>query len=249
MTRSLVLLRPRLCAGLLALAPLAAPAQFDAAGQAVLMQQHQVHTGNVVSAEQGALHAAGRKGDGWQQSLARLARPGAAASAPAQTLEFRSDPALVARLRAQQRGNPAGLAMTPAQMRGKFDGLLDKYGYSRSNLADVAAVYLVMAWEVVNNANAKERPGGERAVREQMRRALLASPGIRAMDDAQKQALAERLAYSAMDNGVAFQVYRQKGERERLAALQERMRKEVLSGGAGLDLRQYDLTAAGLVKR
>lgn len=38
---------------------LAAPAQaqFDAAGQAVLMHQHQVHTGNVLSAEQGALNA------------------------------------------------------------------------------------------------------------------------------------------------------------------------------------------------
>lgn len=240
----------------------AAPAfaQFDAAGQAVLMQQHQVHTGNVLSAEQGALHAGeqagkqagARGGNAWGESLASLAAraPAGAASAPASALRFRRDPALSARLQRGQAGlNLRGLSMTPAQMQDRFDALLTRYGYSRDDLGDVAATYLVMAWEVVNDRNAKDVAGGERALREQLRRALLARPALRAMDDAAKQALAERLMYSAMRNGVSYQVYRQTDQRAQLAALSERMRGEVMRAGAGLDLRRFELSANGLVRR
>lgn len=231
-------------------------AQFDAAGQAVLMQQHQVHTGNVLSAEQGALHAgkqAGqRNGNAWGESLASLAgrAPAAAASVPATALRFRRDPGLSARLQREQAGlNLRGLSMTPAQMQDRFDALLTRYGYSRDNLGDVAATYLVMAWEVVNDRNAKDVAGGERAVREQLRRALLARPALREMDDAAKQALAERLMYSAMRNGVSYQVYRQTDQRAQLAALSERMRGEVMRAGLGLDLRRFELSENGLVRR
>lgn len=230
---------------------LPAAAQFDAAGQAVLMQQHQVHTGNVLSAEQGALHAGQRGGNAWGESLASLARRApTAAAAPAAALRFRRDPSLSARLQREQVGvDVKGVSMTPAQMHDKFDALLVRYGYSRDNLGDVAATYLVMAWEVVNDRNAKDVPGGERAVRAQLQRAMLTSPALRGMDDAQKQAMAERLMYSAMRNGVSYQVYRQTRDRARLATLSERMRREVMTAGPGLDLRQFELSAKGLVKR
>lgn len=267
-----------LAIAMMALAGVCAPvlAQFDAAGQAVLMQQHQVHTGNVLSAEQGALNAgkqaggqagkqadkqvgqpagqrAGQRGgNAWGESLASLAgrAPVAGASAPPAALQFRRDPALSARVQREQSGLAlSGLSMSPAQMQGKFEALLSRYGYSRDNLGDVAATYLVMAWEVVNDRNAKDVAGGERAVREQLRRALLARPGLRDMDDAQKQALAERLMYSAMRNGVSYQVYRQTDQRAQLASLSEGMRREVMASGLGLDLRQFDLGATGLVRR
>ena len=154
------------------------------------------------------------------------------------------------RLQREQAGlNLRGLSMTPAQMQDRFDALLTRYGYSRDNLGDVAATYLVMAWEVVNDRNAKDVAGGERAVREQLRRALLARPALREMDDAAKQALAERLMYSAMRNGVSYQVYRQTDQRAQLAALSERMRGEVMRAGLGLDLRRFELSANGLVRR
>lgn len=230
---------------------LAAPAQaqFDAAGQAVLMHQHQVHTGNVLSAEQGALNAGrGRAAPGavaassvWSQSLTALARGAAsAAAAPDSALRFRRDPALSARVQGEQAGVALkGLSMTPAQMRERFDALLLRYGYARDDLGDVAAAYLAMAWEVANDRNAKDVPGGEAGLRKQLRRALLASPGLRTLSDAQKQELAERLAYAAMRHGVSYEVYRQTGARQELVSLGERVRREV--DRQGLDLRRYEL--------
>ncbi|MGO1070916.1 hypothetical protein [Lysobacter sp. CA199] len=250
-TRSLI----AACGLLAAVSSVPARAQFDAAGQAVLMQQHQVHTGNVLSAEQGALNAGRTRsvptaaGNVWEQSLTALAR-GAQATrpAPASALRFRRDAALSARLQGRQAGLALkGLSLTPAQMRERFEALLTLYGYSRDDLGDVAAAYLVMAWEVANDRNAKDVPGGERAVREQLRRAMLANPGLARMTDGQKQELAERLTYSAVRNGMAYQVYRQTGARAELDALSERMRREVQH--QGLDLRQFQLSGSGLVRR
>ncbi|SDY85551.1 hypothetical protein SAMN04487939_10736 [Lysobacter sp. yr284] len=243
--RAIVLAVAAVCAAL----ALPAQAQFDAAGQAVLMHQHQVHTGNVLSAEQGALNAGRAQAapgkvaasSVWSQSLGALARGAtAAAAAPDSALRFRRDPALSARVQGEQAGVALkGLSMTPAQMRERFDALLLRYGYARDDLGDVAAAYLAMAWEVANDRNAKDVPGGEAGLRKQLRRALLASPGLRTLSDAQKQELAERLAYAAMRHGVTYEVYRQTGARNDLVSLGERVRREVER--QGLDLRRYEL--------
>ena len=188
---------------------------------------------------------------------AALSRP-APAQAPVdavRTLAFARDPAVTAREReafialiAQQ---PGGDAMAPAirsgKLMGEFDRLLRRYGYSPQNLGDVLAAYLVICWEIVNEADSNDEPSGQRAVRRQLAGALASVPSIAKMSDAQKQARAERTAYMTMVAGSAYQDLKRSGQRERIAELQRSVRAEMLK--SGVDLRTLDLTSGGLIKR
>ena len=188
---------------------------------------------------------------------AALSRP-APAQAPAdavRTLAFARDPAVTAREReafialiAQQ---PGGEAMAPAirsgKLMGEFDRLLRRYGYSPQNLGDVLAAYLVICWEIVNEADSNDEPSGQRAVRRQLAGALASVPSIAKLSDAQKQARAEQTAYMTMVAGSAYQDLKRSGQRERIAELQRSVRAEMLK--SGVDLRTLDLTSGGLIKR
>lgn len=188
---------------------------------------------------------------------AALSRP-APAQAPAdavRTLAFARDPAVTAREReafialiAQQ---PGGDAMAPAirsgKLMGEFDRLLRRYGYSPQNLGDVLAAYLVICWEIVNEADSNDEPSGQRAVRRQLAGALASVPSIAKLSDAQKQARAEQTAYMTMVAGSAYQDLKRSGQRERIAELQRSVRAEMLK--SGVDLRTLDLTSGGLIKR
>jgi hypothetical protein len=132
-------------------------------------------------------------------------------------------------------------------MRG-FENVLDQRGYSTTNLADVAAVYFVFAWELVNNRNSGQKPIGQQAVRYQLQQALIADPMVTAMPNAQKQELADRLAYSIMLYALVHQSLKSQNNPDQIKALGNSLRKSVLDD-VGIDLRQLELTDAGLIMR
>lgn len=186
-----------------------------------------------------------------------LSRP-APAQAPADAvrkLDFARDAAVTAREReafvARIADQPGGDAMASAirsgKLMGEFDRLLRRYGYSPQNLGDVLAAYLVICWEIVNEADSNTQPAGQRAVRRQLAGALASVPDIAKLSDAQKQAQAERTAYLTMVAGSAYQELKRAGQRERIADLQRNVRADLLK--SGVDLRTLDLTSGGLVKR
>lgn len=188
---------------------------------------------------------------------AALSRP-APAQAPADAvrrLDFARDAQVTAREReafvGRIAGQPGGEQMAAAIRSGKlmneFDRLLRRYGYSPQNLGDVLSAYLIICWEIVNEADSNDEPAGQRAVRRQLAGALASVPSIANLSDAQKQAQAERTAYLTMVAGSAYQSLKRGGDRARIADLQRSVRGDLLK--SGVDLRTLALTPGGLVKR
>lgn len=183
-----------------------------------------------------------------------LGSPAPAAGAGDVTaLGFRRDPAISAKIQQQvlSAGAAANSELAPVFASGKvlqdFDRLLTQFGHSPQNLADVTAAFLVVAWEVVNDRDSGESPVGRLAVRRQFTSAFMANPTILAMNDAQKQAMAEQLAYSTMLAGAAYQQFKRSGDAAQLATLQDGVRRNVLA--SGVDLRRTELTDNGLLAR
>lgn len=172
-------------------------------------------------------------------------------------LGFRRDPAVAARVRDEMLarvestgGAGSGLAKSVAsgRMLRTFDGLLRRHGYSPDDLGDVLAAYLVLAWEVVNDADATTQPEGMRAVRRQIGPALATVPQFAALDDAGKQARAQNTAYMAMVATLNRQAFKAGHDDARLAALQREVGEQVRAS-TGIDLRRYRLGPGGLLPR
>lgn len=126
-----------------------------------------------------------------------------------------------------------------ANYKAQFDTLLRLYGRSPTNLGDVMGVYLVMAWESYGGgvASPTEIVAVSRQWRRELRRSALAT-----RPDAQKQALAETLAWRAMLAAVATRTAR--AQAAPLVALREGLRAEVRQV-TGIDLARQHFTERG----
>lgn len=186
-----------------------------------------------------------------------LSRPAPAAAGQGGQLPFRRDPAVAERERKamlarieSQGGGGSGLARSveSGRMLKTFDGLLRRNGYSPDDLGDVLSAYLVLAWEVVNDADATAQREGMRAVRRQVGPALAALPQFSGLDDAARQARAQNTAYMAMVATLNRQAFKAAGDDARLATLQREVGEQI-RGSTGLDLREYRLGPGGLAPR
>jgi len=132
----------------------------------------------------------------------------------------------------------AGLRLS--NVKGQFDALLRLYGGSPTNLGDVLGAYLVLAWESYAGGTAApdEWAAVSRHWRRNVRRSALAT-----RTDAQKQALAETLAWRAMLVGSATRGA-QVQDVPQLVALREGVRVEVRQA-TGIDFAHQRLTARG----
>lgn len=127
-----------------------------------------------------------------------------------------------------------------ANLKGRFDELLRLHGRSPTNLGDVLGVYVVLCWE--SYAGGAASTAQIAAVSRQWRVALRRS-ALATRPDAQKQALAEALAWRAvLVSGVARAARAQASPQ--LFALREGVRVEVLRA-TGLDFARVRLTARG----
>jgi hypothetical protein len=190
-----------------------------------------------------------------QQAVSRPA-PAQVDAQAVQTLSFRRDPAISARVQQEtiqafgrntQQVADLEKVIGSGELLRQFDGILRRYGYDPANLGDVLAAHLLISWEVANDRDSARVPDGQRAVRRQLIGPLAAVPQIAGMSDAAKQAQAERTAYLTMVSALSYQTMKRQGNREALAALASGVRKGLQ--GNGIDLQRIELTDDGLVAR
>ncbi|MCK8786028.1 hypothetical protein M0638_16750 [Roseomonas sp. NAR14] len=192
-----------------------------------------------------------------------LPPPSAAASPAAplspQTLRlvsFTPAPQISAQVRAQIQRNIGSSAPQIAEPLRRvletgapwqeFDALLLRYGYSPRNLADVMTAYYIVAWEVVNGADASMQTAAIAAARGQFLNVLLSDPGLPGRTDAQKQVTAETLAFLTVFMAALHHQAAQAGpDSANLNAVREMVYQHVRA--QGLDLRRVRLTGSGFV--
>ncbi|MGF1630626.1 MAG: DUF6683 family protein [Kiloniellaceae bacterium] len=129
----------------------------------------------------------------------------------------------------------------------QFNQVLNRAGYSTTNLADVTTAYYIIAWEVVNGPDATVHPAGVQAVHEDVVAAYAADPRLTDLTDADKQEAASIMAYMATIAAASANQLRSTGNQAGLETLQEQVHKAVL--GQGLDLAQLRLTDQGFTAR
>ncbi|HEY8615465.1 DUF6683 family protein [Phenylobacterium sp.] len=144
---------------------------------------------------------------------ARPVAPSPAAS-PA-NLRFAPSPerrrANFARFLAERRGQDAAslkqaeALLARPDLMARIDAELGRYGLRADNVADAYAIWWITLWQTANGRT--EDPGAKpaQAVKAQVERALLATPGLATADDAAKQAFAEGLLVQAMFLDAALQ--------------------------------------------
>ncbi|MBR0671628.1 DUF6683 family protein, partial [Neoroseomonas soli] len=168
---------------------------------------------------------------------------------------FTPDPTVSARVRQEVLAgalptspNPAGLraAVESGAPWQEFDRLLQQHGYDPRDLADVVAAFYLIAWEVATGGDATTQPAGIAAVRGQARQMLSASPNLARLDEAERQATAETLAFHAMAIAARHQDLRAAGGD--LLAYRAEVAQAVVQF-QGIDLRRFALTPAGFQQR
>jgi len=191
---------------------------------------------------------------------ARPVRAGAAA-APAAALaqlRYRPDAGVHDRVVAQvvrfftqgdaSKQQQIARTLDKADPLGQFDILLRQQGYDSRNLADVFTAYLVLSWEVVNAADAMQAPEGVQAVREAIQQAFAGNVRMRTLPDAEKQMVAETLAYLTMVAVAEQRDLAQAGNPGPLTELRDGVRKTA-HNLAGIDLGNVMLGDDGFSPR
>lgn len=174
-------------------------------------------------------------------------------TSPPVALDFRPDASVTRTVNARftdmlaaiqpDRRDQIAAELDSGQLQAQFASLLSSYGYSSRNVADVMTAYLVIAWEVVHNADATAHIDGIGVIHRTMQKSLAHSPSMRTLTDAQKQELAETLGNLTMLAAVAKNTLVQRGDTEGLATLQDGVR--TTTRRFGIDLAPLRLTDQG----
>jgi hypothetical protein len=176
-------------------------------------------------------------------------RPAPADTDPA--LTYTPDPSLSAQTRTAMietlsRSNPALRTQVAQAFAGDgilrtFDQFMSKLGYSSHNVADDMAMLLLVSWEIATDSSASKSQisGADR----QVHSLFTNTPALRSLNNAQRQQMAEQIAYQVILGSAAKTDYVSHGDQAQLAHLRELaasiMRQQ------GLDLRNLQLTEQG----
>ena len=122
-----------------------------------------------------------------------------------------------------------------------FDKLMAAQGYSRLNFADAIAMLLSVCWEIANDrtANAEQIRG----VHDQARNVALRTPTLRGLANAERQTLAETIAYQVSFLNSAKLAAERTGNRPQLAEVRESATKAAQQ--SGIDVWRMTLTERG----
>jgi predicted GNAT family acetyltransferase len=144
--------------------------------------------------------------------------------------------------------NAQTLLNTPAydDMIGRFDARFASYGYSRHNVGDTVAGYMIIAWEIVHNADASNTPTGIRRVRTAVCQILEKRGKAARLTSENKQKISELLKCVAE---VCAQQARQARQTNNTASMQQAVNAATqFPRKLGVDLQRYQLTDQGFVK-
>lgn len=149
-----------------------------------------------------------------------------------------------------RKADPEGAAQmeqlfNSADVIGQIGAVVAPYGYSIYNVADAYALYWMTAWEGARGSNRNFSRSEMQAVQSQTRKALLATPQIARMSDADKQQMAEAMWIQiALIDGT---IEKAKQDPALMAAVQRSIREG--ASATGLDLDAIRLTENGFVTR
>ena len=187
---------------------------------------------------------------------AALGRDGAAAPVRSQTA-FGTDPSVSARVRQQMLAAALPNSPNPQALRAavdagmpwqEFDRLLTQHGYDPRDLVDVVAAFYLIAWEVATGGDALAQPAGIAAVRGQARQMLAGNPAMARLNEAERQATAETLAFHAMAMAGRHHDLQAAGGGPDLIAYRAEVAQAVAQQ-QGIDVRRFALTPSGFQTR
>ena len=184
-----------------------------------------------------------------QSGASQPAQPAAPRDATA--LTYTPDPQVSQKIRASMielasATNPASRpewekTMADDAVLHDFDKLMAAQGYSRLNFADAIAMLLSVCWEIANDrtANAEQIRG----VHDQARNVALRTPMLRGLANAERQTLAETIAYQVSFLNSAKLAAERTGNRPQLAEVRESATKAAQQ--YGIDVWRMTLTERG----
>jgi len=189
--------------------------------------------------------------------------PGAPSSpvltTPAQTaatLSYAADPQHSERIRTEMirimSGPDAALraelekAFADDAVLKEFDRLMFASGYSSRNVADDMAVMLQMTWETFSGSTASKAQ--IKGIRQQVLGIFLGTPALRAMTNAERQDMAERIAYHVVLGTMARDEAVRSGDPARLKQVRQSAAATLLAH-IGIDMSQLRLTERGFFKK
>jgi uncharacterized protein DUF6683 len=165
-------------------------------------------------------------------------------------LAFHANPAVTNTVRSYyiSRMNAAALVNAPNYdaLINRFDERFANYGYSRHNIGDTVAGYMIVAWEIVHNANASDTPMGIRRVRTAVCQVLEKRGKAARLTSENKQKISELLKCLAELGVQEVRQARQSNNQAAILQAQNLLTQFPLS--LGIDLRQYRLTDQGFIK-
>ena len=176
------------------------------------------------------------------------------ATAAAGTLDYTPDASLSARLRESmidsfsqqnpaQRGQLEKAFANDAVLK-SFDRFMSAHGYSSHNVADAMTALLVVCWEISTGGQASS--GQVAGANRQIRGVFLKSPQLSGMSNAERQEMAEHIAYQVVLSASARNEYLRSNDQAHLEQL--RGSAASLMRQQGIDLARLRLTDEGFVK-
>jgi hypothetical protein len=119
-------------------------------------------------------------------------------------------------------------------------------GYSSRNDADDMAVLLLVSWETFTGSTASKAQ--IQRIRQQVLGIFLCTPALRAMSDAGRQDMGERIAYHVVLGTIARQEVLRSGDPVRLMQVRQSAAAMMLAQ-LNIDISQLRLTEKGFRKR
>jgi hypothetical protein len=164
-------------------------------------------------------------------------------------LAFRANPAVTNSVRAfyLSHMNAQALLTAPSydSMISRFDERFASYGFSRHNVGDTVAGYMIIAWEIVHNADASSTPTGIRRVRTAVCQILEKRGKAARLTAENKQKITELLKCIAV---LCAQQARQARQTNNTATMQQAVNVVTqFPLKLGIDLQRYQLTDNGFV--
>lgn len=129
-----------------------------------------------------------------------------------------------------------------------FAALLEPFGFTDTDLADVMASHLVMSWQIANDHPEDGPRAGVISVRDEVREALANAGWVSGLTDAEKHAFSETVVVGTMLIVARYIHGMETADRSIMAAAGEDARALVLGYG-GPDLTLLDLTERGFSTR
>ena len=132
------------------------------------------------------------------------------------------------------------------KLRSEFDRLLESYGYSAQNLADIMTAYLVISWQVVNGRDYNDKKGFD-SVRKMLRGNLLSGTYLQTATDSDKQTISETFGYQAMLTMKTYRTLAAGNKKDQLDQFKNIVYTNLKE--SGLDLRNVELTSNGFINK